>query len=190
MESEGEIEEQYMALNATMYRFTIDLSDLDRGVYENLSVHVALHPSETLGRMAVRLLAFCLNYDESLQFTKGLSTEAEPDLWRKSYSDEVIDWIEVGLPDAKRLKKACAHAEKVMVYAYGGQAVEPWLKSLHKDLGRIENLHIFQVDTDALSVFSDEIQRSVSLSCMIQDGEVNLSWDANMVDVSLTSLQV
>src|SRR5260221_10155643 len=33
-----------MALTATMYRFSIQLSDVDRGVYETLDLHMARHP--------------------------------------------------------------------------------------------------------------------------------------------------
>ncbi len=70
-----------MALNATIYRFAIDLSDMNRNIYMPLSLHVALHPSETLERMFARVLAYALCYEEGIEFTKGLSTDNEPDVW-------------------------------------------------------------------------------------------------------------
>lgn len=64
----------------------------------------------------VRVLAFALNASDSLQFTRGLSTDDEPELWQKSLSDEIELWIEVGQPDESRLRKACNRAARVRVY--------------------------------------------------------------------------
>lgn len=179
-----------MALNATMYRFSIDLSDLDRGIYQSLSCHVALHPSETLERMSMRLLAYCLNYHEHLEFTKGLSEDSEPDLWQKSLSDELELWIELGLPDAKRIKKACNQSQQVRLYAYGGQAVDNWLQAERKELMRHDKLEIFQFDEAPVNSFAEQIERSMSLACMIQDGQINLSWAEQMLDISVSRLTV
>lgn len=177
-----------MALNATMYRFSLDLSDMDRGIYTSATAHIALHPSETLERMAMRFFAYCLNYTESLEFTKGLSTDNEPDLWQKSLSDELEMWIELGLPDAKRIKKACNQSEKVRVYAYGGQGVENWLQSNRKELIRHSNLEMFRFDDELITQFSDQIERTMSLACMIQDGQVNVSWNDQMLDIAVTPI--
>lgn len=177
-----------MALNATMYRFSMDISDMDCSVYQSVTVHVALHPSETLERMAMRLMAYCLNYDERLEFTKGLSTDAEPDLWQKSYSDELEHWIELGLPDVKRLKKACGRSQKVTVYAYGGQAVEPWWQSLQNSLARQQGFAVYRFDESAIMAFSEQIERGMSLSCLIQDGNINLSWQDQMLEINVSRM--
>ena len=58
-----------MAQTATIYNVTIDLSDLDRGVYETLDLRVARHPSETAEYMLVRLLAYCIEYLEGIVLT-------------------------------------------------------------------------------------------------------------------------
>ena len=60
-----------MALKPTIYKFKIALADLNRQYYDTLNLTVAQHPSETLERMMARMLAFCLNAQESLAFTKG-----------------------------------------------------------------------------------------------------------------------
>jgi len=177
-----------MALNATMYRFSIDLTDLDRGVYEGLSVHVALHPSETMERMATRLMAYCLNYTETLQFTKGLSEESEPDLWQKSYSDELEHWIDLGLPDLKRMKKSCSLAQAVSIYAYGGRSLEAWLPVAKTLQNKHRKLRLFGFDMDAIETFSQKIDRTMSLSCVVQDGSINLSWGDQMLEIPMTEL--
>ena len=73
-----------MAIKPTIYKLTVSLSDLDRQVYDSLSLTIARHPSATIERMAVRVMAFCLNVREQLVFSKGLSDTEEPDIWAHS----------------------------------------------------------------------------------------------------------
>ena len=99
-----------MALSATICKADLNIVDMDRHYYQQHSLTVAQHPSENDERLMIRLLAFALHADEFLSFTKGLSTDDEPDLWQKSLSGEIELWIELGLPSEKRLKKACGRA--------------------------------------------------------------------------------
>ncbi len=102
-----------MALKPTIYKAQIELADSDRNCFESLSLTLAKHPSETLERMVVRLLAYCLSCTRGLEFTKGISTADEPDLWVHSDSGEIQNWIEVGQPETPRLRKACGRARQV-----------------------------------------------------------------------------
>lgn len=99
-----------MALGATIYKATLDISDLDRGWYGSRSLTVARHPSETEERMMVRILAFCLYADEKLEFGRGVSAEDEPDLWETNDAGDIGRWIDVGNPDNKALRRAAAEA--------------------------------------------------------------------------------
>src|SRR5690349_25110222 len=111
-----------MALNATIHKAELSISDMDRHYYATHALTLARHPSETEERLMVRLLAFALHADERLEFGKGLSDEDEPALWRRAYSGEVEQWIELGQPDEARLRKACGRAQQVVVLNYGGRA--------------------------------------------------------------------
>ncbi len=97
-----------MALQSTPYKVELNLTDIDRNVYENLRFTVARHPSETEERLCVRLIAYALWYHEQLAFGRGLSDVDEPALWEKSLDDRVLHWIEVGQPDAERITGARA----------------------------------------------------------------------------------
>lgn len=177
-----------MALSATIYKFDIDLSDLDKNHYASYSQHVALHPSETVERMVMRILAYCLNANEHLAFTKGLSTDAEPDLWQKNYSDEIELWIELGLPDEKRIKKACNQSRQVKLYAYGGKGVDTWWNNLSGHAYKFSGLSVYRFDLEAVETFAQALDRTMALSCMIQDGEITLSWDGGMQEFSVETL--
>ena len=95
-----------MALKPTIYKLRISLSDINRNFYDALNLTIAQHPSETLERMMARILAFCINAQEHLEFTKGLSAVDEPDIWVKSLDDQITLWIDVGEPAVDRIKKA------------------------------------------------------------------------------------
>src|SRR3982751_4501075 len=102
-----------MALTSTIYNASIDLNDVDRGVYESLAVRLAMHPSETMAYMVTRLLAYCLEYIEGIELTAGLSDGDEPAIVIRDLTGKVTGWIEVGLPDADRLHRASKLAAHV-----------------------------------------------------------------------------
>ena len=107
-----------MAQTATLYQFAIDLSDLDRGVYETLELRVARHPSESAEYMVVRVLAYCLEYGEGIAMTEGVSSGDEPAVVVRDLTGQLSAWIEVGLPDAERLHRGSRRAARVAVYTH------------------------------------------------------------------------
>jgi uncharacterized protein YaeQ len=107
-----------VAQTATIYTVTIDLADMDRGVYEALDLRVARHPSETAEYMLVRILAYCLEYQEGIEFTGGVSSTDEPALVVRDLTGRTTAWIEVGMPDASRLHRGSKLAGRVAVYTH------------------------------------------------------------------------
>ena len=107
-----------MALTSTIYNINVELSDVDRGVYETLDLRVAMHPSESAEYMATRVLAFCLEWTEGIEFTSGLSNGEEPAIVVRDLTGRVTAWIEVGMPDADRLHRAAKAADRVAVYTH------------------------------------------------------------------------
>jgi uncharacterized protein YaeQ len=107
-----------MALSATVYHLQVELSDVDRGVYEALDLRVARHPSETMRYLLTRVIAYCLCYEEGIAFTKGLSDAEEPALWIKDLQGNLRAWIEIGTPSAERLHKASKGSPRVVVFTH------------------------------------------------------------------------
>ncbi len=173
-----------MALSATICKADINIVDMDRHYYQQHSLTVAQHPSETDERLMVRLLAFALHADELLSFTKGLSTDDEPDLWQKSLSDEIELWIELGLPSEKRLRKACGRAQQVIVYTYGTGSAEQWWKQIQPQVTRFNNLSIRHLDTSITAELASGMQRNLDIQVSIQDSEV--TWDGDQQTLTFT----
>jgi uncharacterized protein YaeQ len=168
-----------VAQNATVYKAHIQIADMDRHYYADHSLTLALHPSETQERMMLRLAAFVLFASERLEFTKGLAADDEPDLWCKSYSDEIELWIDVGLPSERRVRKACNRSKQVKLLCYGSdQAVNPWLASIRAERTRQTNLQIIRIPEAQSEVLEGLMERGMHLQANIQDGQLWLSSDS------------
>ena len=159
-----------MALPSTTYKIDLNLTDMDRSVYENLRFTVARHPSETEERLAARLIAYALFYHEQLAFGRGLSDVDEPALWEKSLDDRVLHWIEVGQPDAERMTWCSRRAERFSLVAYGSLRV--WQTKVLDSVRNLKNLSVVAVDQPALENLARDLPRSLSWSVMISDGEL------------------
>lgn len=163
-----------MALKATIFKVELQLVDLDRHHYQTYPLTLARHPSETDERMMVRVLAFALHADPALEFGKGLSADDEPDLWRKDLTGAVEQWIEVGLPDEKRLRKACGRANAVGVVTYGGRTADLWWKQNQAALRKLAKLEVINLPADATQALARHVARGMALGCTIQEGELFL----------------
>lgn len=158
-----------MALTATIFKVELTISDMDRGYYATHALVLARHPSETDERMMVRLLAFALNADEALEFGKGLSNEDEPALWRKDLTGIIEQWIEVGLPDEKSVRKACGRATQVLLYTYGRGAAK-WWQDNRDAMARPDNLTVIDLPAESTQALAKLAERTMQLQCTIQDG--------------------
>ena len=143
-----------MALNATIYKAELQVSDMDRHYY-------ATH-------------AFALYADEYLEFGKGISSDDEPDLWRKDLTGEILQWIELGQPDEQRIRKACGRSRQVVVINYGGRATDIWWEKNAASLARSKNLTVIDIPTPAVEALTALAERGMRLQCMIQDGQVQV----------------
>ena len=161
-----------MALKATIYKVDLSLADMDRSYYADHALTLARHPSETDERMMVRLLAFMRYADELLAFGKGLSTDDEPDLWRRDLTGAIDLWIVVGQPDERWLRKASGRAARVVVFNYGGRVAQLWWEQNRAVLERLPNLTVWRLAPDDTQALAAIAERSLRLQCLIQDGEM------------------
>lgn len=173
-----------MALPSTIYRASIQLSDLDRGRYESLQFTLARHPSETAERLLLRLLAYALCHEPELVFTKGVGAGDEPDLWAKEPDGRISLWVEVGLPDPERLIKASRHAGRVILFCGGLNRVRWEAQHLAK-LSNVANLSILAVGMDFLTSLGKNLQRSIQWELTLTEGRIYLSVDGQTLETDL-----
>ncbi|MDO8909406.1 MAG: YaeQ family protein [Pseudohongiella sp.] len=172
-----------MATKSTVFKANLQIADMDRNYYEDHTITLARHPSETDERMMVRLLAFALNAHERLEFGQGMTNDEEADVWLKDLTGVIDLWIDVGTPDERLVRKACGRSGEVRIYTYGGRTAEIWLANNKPQFDRQSNLQIFNLpvgQTEALALLA---QRTMHLQVLIQDGQVTVSDNTNNVTV-------
>lgn len=178
-----------MASNATIFKATVQVSDMDRQYYQDHALTLARHPSETDERMMMRLLAFVLHAHEALSFGRGLSTEDEPDLWQKDLTGAIDLWVEVGQREEKNIRQACGKAKLVYLYTYGGRGADQWWEKNQANLARLNNLTVVNLPLDASRALAQLAQSSMQLECTIQEGQVWMAAGTNTVHIVLTTLK-
>lgn len=161
-----------MALKATIYKVELAIADLTRHYYHTHQLTLAQHPSETLERMMLRLVAFSLCAHERLVFGKGLSDDSEPDLWQHDLSGDIELWVELGLPEEKLLRRASHRSKQGLVLAYGGTVVDKWWQNQQKAAKELSNLTVVTIPADSSNQLTGLCQRTMQLQCTIQEGQL------------------
>jgi uncharacterized protein YaeQ len=172
-----------MATKSTVFKANLQIADMDRNYYEDHTITLARHPSETDERMMVRLLAFALNAHERLEFGQGMTNDEEADVWLKDLTGVIDLWIDVGTPDERLVRKACGRSGEVRIYTYGGRTAEIWLANNKPQFDRQSNLEIFNLPLEQTETMALLAQRTMNLQVLIQDGQVTLSDSGNSVTI-------
>ena len=163
-----------MALSATIYNFSIALSDVDRAVYETLALKAARHPSETAEHLVVRVLAYCLEYAEGIAFSRGISDPDEPALSVRDLTGALKVWIDIGSPDAPRLHKAGKAAPRVAVYTHKDPAqLRRQLEG--EKIHRAEALELYAIDRDLVAGLVKRLERRMQFDLSVTDRHLFLS---------------
>lgn len=163
-----------MALTSTIYNFEINISNVDRGVYESLKLPLARHPSESMSYMLTRLIAYCLEYREGISFSKGLSDSDEPPVWAHDLTGQLILWVEVGAPSAERLHRASKLGAEVAVYAH--KDPELLFSQLSRaEIHRAEAIRMYGLDGKFLEEFGALLEKRSNLSISVSENQLYLS---------------
>src|SRR5471030_765586 len=163
-----------MALTATMYTVDVALNDVDRGVYETLSIKAACHPSETEEYFATRILAYCLEYKEGIAFSKGISEADVPAISVRDLTGAMKSWIEIGAPDAARLHKASKASPRVAVYTHKDPA-QLVARLAGEKIHKADAVELWAVDRDFVAQFAARLDRRMSFSLSVTDHDLFLS---------------
>ena len=178
-----------MALKSTIFKAELSIADIDRGYYRDHALTIARHPSETDERMMMRILAFALHADDALEFGRGLSADDEPDVWRRDLTGAVEQWIEVGLPEERVVRRACGRARDVRVLAYGGRAVDLWWLGSRERLERQDRLAVKEVPLDASRALARLAARHMSLQITIEEGHVLVADGVTSLPMDIRALK-
>ena len=164
-----------MALGATVYNVDVDLADADRGVYDSLALRVARHPSESDEYLIARVLAYCLEYTEGIEFSKGgLSEPDNPPIAVRDLTGTMTAWIDIGSPDAARLHRAAKLAPRVAVYMHKDPA--QYLRSLSgARIHRGDSIELLAFDRALIADLVARLDRRMAFALSVADRELYVS---------------
>jgi len=163
-----------LAKTATLYRFQIELSDIDRNVYESLDLRVAGHPSEDAERLVIRVLARVIFHEEGLEFGRGLSSAEDAALWTRTLHDQIATWIDVGCPSAERLHRASKAADRVVVVTDKGEAMlrKEWSSQpIHKS----DEVSVVRLSVKFVMALTQCLKRNIQWYVTLQDGTLSVA---------------
>lgn len=171
-----------MAIGASIYKVNLNLSNFNTHYYQDFNLTMAKHPSESEARMMNRLCAFCFSAHEDLEFTKGLSTQDEPELWQKDLTGDILHWIELGQPDEKRIKQAAGKSRKVSIFTTNESTSLEWEMKIQNKIpkDKVTINHLVIVENGPIDKF---VERTMRLSCTIEDDVMYLGNDNERIGI-------
>lgn len=176
-----------VAIKPTIYKIRISLSDLNRNYYDTLNLTVAQHPSETLERMMVRVLAYCINAQEYLVFTKGLSDVDEPDIWVRTFDDQIALWVDVGEPAVDRIKKVSRLANAVKIYCFNSKA-DVWWSQTQSKIKQMK-ASVYKFEWENIQALARLVQRTMDISVSITGDSAYVATELGECEVGWVALQ-
>lgn len=178
-----------MALTATVYTFDIELSDVDRGVYESLTFKAAQHPSETSEFLVTRVLAYCLEYREGIAFSRGLDDPDEPAVTVRDLTGAMQVWIDIGNPDAARLHRASKATPRVVIYTH--RDPDRLLRQMAGErIHRRDAIEIRAVDRELVDQIAQRLDRRMRFGLSITDGHLYVTIAGETLEGSVERLSL
>lgn len=173
-----------MAQTATIYTFEVELSDVDRGVYESLTFKAAQHPSETAEFLVTRVLAYCLEYREGISFSRGLDVPDEPALSVRDLTGAMQVWIDIGSPDASRLHKASKATPRVVIYTH--KDPDRLVRQMDGErIHRREAIEIRAVDRELVDQIAQRLERRMRCGVSVTDGHLYVTISGDTLEGSV-----
>ena len=175
-----------MAQTATLYSLAIDLSHVDRGVYETLDLKVARHPSESAEYMVARLLAYCLEYQDGIAFTEGLSSSDEPPVLVRDLTGRITTWIEVGMPSADRVHRASKLAGRVAIYTH--RDIRQVLAQFNgQRVHRAAAIPVYELDRVVVEACAAGLERRSALTLNVMDGQLYIEMGGQSLSMPIVA---
>lgn len=176
-----------MALKPTIYKIDLALSDMDRDQYGSHKLTLAQHPSETVERMMVRLLAYCFNAREGLTFCRGVSDSDEADLWAHELDGTMALWIDVGEPAVDRIRKARRLARAVSIYSFNSKSPVWW--SQQRSAIESMDVSVYRFDWTSVQALAALATRTMDLTVSIAGGAAYVSTPTGELEMDAERLQ-
>lgn len=174
-----------MALTATLHNFSLQLADMDRGVYADFELRVAQQPSETAEFMLVRLLAYCLEYAEGIVLTEGVAAVDEPAVLVRDLTGRITAWIEVGAPDADRVHRGSKLAGRAAVYTHRDPQ-QLLAQFAARKIHRAQDIPVYAFGREFLADAAGRLQRRSKIAISVTERQLYFDVDGHSLSTVIS----
>lgn len=174
-----------MALPSTLHHLDLELSNVDRGVSERLALKVARHPSETIERLWLRVVALAWQWEERIGFGPGLCEPDAADVVATGLDGGTTVLVRVGRPDPERIAKDVAQnaRARVAVLFDSPRRMEAFLaEAREKRLDRLQKAELAALDPALLAELSAWDDRRIRCSLTLVADHLYLERDGRTLD--------
>ncbi len=175
-----------MALGATVFHWQVSVSDVDRGFYDEVGLRIARHPSENMRYLLTRAIAYCLEYEEGIAFSKGgLSDDEDPPISVRDLTGLLLAWIDIGSPSADRLHRAAKAAPRVALYTSAELALlrrEASSRTIHRGA----DIAVWRLEPAMLDALEKKVDRTGKIDLLRNDGQLYVTVGGATVEGTIT----
>jgi uncharacterized protein YaeQ len=182
-----------MALPATLHDFQVELSHVDAGETRRVSLRAARHPSESMERLWLRVLAHCWLWREGIEQGPGLSDPDAPDLLARDLTGQTTLWVRVGRPDPVRVQQEADRNPRaeVAVLFDSPRRMEAFVEEAREaGLARLGRAQLGAVDPRFLAELASSEERRTRLSLTIVGDHLYLERGGRSLDCPLARAYV
>jgi uncharacterized protein YaeQ len=180
-----------VALPPTLHDFDVTLANVDAGEDRRFAVKVARHPSESLDRLWLRLIAYCWKWREGIAFGPGLSEPDQPDVLANDLTGQGTLWVRVGRPEPARLQREADRHPRahVAVLFDSPQRMEAFAAAARQDgLARLARVELAAVEPQLIAALAGVDERRTRLSVTIVGDHLYIDRSGQTVDAPLHRL--
>lgn len=174
-----------MALPSTLHHFELQLSHVDRGIDQALVLKTARHPSETIERLWLRVLALAWQWEERIAFGPGLCDPDAPDVLASALDGTTTLVVRVGKPEPERIARDVAQngRAKVAVLFESPRRMDAFLaEARDRKLARAGQAELAALDPALLAAVSGWEDRRIRASLTLVSDHLYLEREGRTVD--------
>jgi uncharacterized protein YaeQ len=180
-----------MAQAPVLCDFELELNHVDRGLEARLRLKTACHPSETLGRVWLRVLAYCLFYGERLVFGPGLSDPGAPDLLETDLTGQPMHWIRVGKAEPQKVQRAADRHARVSLLFESPARLAAFIETAREEgIARLSAVELAAVDPAFLAALAASEERRAKAQITIVGDHFYVQKDGESLDGPLERARI
>jgi uncharacterized protein YaeQ len=168
-----------MALPSILHHFDLRITHADTGVEASVALKVARHPSETIERLWLRVLAYAWQWQEGVAFGPGLCEPDAPDVLAMQPDGRAALVVRVGKPEPQRIERDVSGnaGAKVAVLFESPRRLDAFVaEARERRLGRLARAELAAVDPALLAWLSGHDDRRAKVGLTFVADHVYADW--------------